>query len=203
MSPHWFEDLLLIVAARWILLVFAGGSVCRLWRFSSATPGAGDRAGRKLGLMLGTWSVVVYLGYRRARTVQALRARQGAVGAKRVTASLLRGRALLRWVRWRARRTPRGRPAFRWSSLLWDWYSASRPARSCFLLFTATERAWQPAAARRLISAPALTCRRQLRTFELPLALLLGEAVPEDADWHRDHEKDDDGNHAPTSRASW
>jgi hypothetical protein len=32
---------------------------------------------------------------------------------------------------------------------------------------------------------------RQLRTFELSLALFLAEAVPEDADWHRDDEKDD------------
>lgn len=38
------------------------------------------------------------------------------------------------------------------------------------------------------------TLLAQLRTFELPLALFLGEAIPEDADWHRDHEKDADAN---------
>ena len=73
----------LIVAGRWILLVFAAGLSVLPLAIQFSDSGAGDRAGWKLGLMLGTWSVVVYLGYRRARTVQALRARQGAVGAKK------------------------------------------------------------------------------------------------------------------------
>ena len=47
---------------------------------------------------------------------------------------------------------------------------------------------------RTLAVALRIPSSRQLRSFELLLALFLGEAVPEDADWHRDHEKDDDAN---------
>lgn len=69
------------MAGRWIgLASVAGLSLSTLAiQFSDST----DRAVWKLVLMLATWSVVVYLGYRRARTVQAVRARQGAVAAKK------------------------------------------------------------------------------------------------------------------------
>jgi hypothetical protein len=73
----------LIVAGRWILLVFAAGLSLLTLAIQFSDSVAGDRAGWKLGLMLATQSVVVYLGYRRARTVQAVRARQGAVGARK------------------------------------------------------------------------------------------------------------------------
>lgn len=73
----------LTVAGRWILLVLVAGLSLLTLAIQFSDSVAGGRAGWKLGLMLAAWSVVVYLGYRRARTVQALKAREEAVAAKK------------------------------------------------------------------------------------------------------------------------
>lgn len=68
----------MILAGRWIAfaLVAGVGLLNLAIQFNDST----DRAEWKLVLMLASWSVVVYLGYRRARTVRGVRARHEADG---------------------------------------------------------------------------------------------------------------------------
>ena len=70
----------MIVVGRWFTLAFAAGlSLSALGiQFSES-----DRASLWLVPMLGAWSVVAYLGYRRARTVRAIEARLASDGSGR------------------------------------------------------------------------------------------------------------------------
>ena len=59
--------------ARWIVLAVGAGIGLSTLGIQFAD--SGDQAPRRLVLMLATWGVLAFLGYRRARTVRAIRGR--------------------------------------------------------------------------------------------------------------------------------